>query len=112
MKIDSGSFVDQLRMLKGVGAIEKTPQGTSGIEGAIGGDSKTSFSDMLVKQYEESNRLGVEAENAIQRSILGQSDNPHETVIAVQKASVSLTLMMGIKERLERAYQEIIRTPI
>lgn len=48
-------------------------------------------------QYEESNRLGIEAEQAMQRSLLGQSENPHEAVIAVQKAGISLSLMMVLK---------------
>ena len=111
MKIDSGSFVDQLRMLKGVQGFEKPSEGHD-FDGAVGGVKKQSFSDLLMHQYEETNKLGLDAENAMQRSILGQSENPHEAVIAVQKASLSLSMMMGIKERLERAFQEIIRTPI
>lgn len=111
MKIDTGSFADQLRMLKNVDPIQK-PSSSRGIESTGTDSSKVSFSDMLVQQYEESNKLGIEAEQAMQKSLLGKSENPHEAIIAVQKATVSLSLMMGIKERLERAYQEIIRTPI
>lgn len=111
MKIDSGSFADQLRMLKNINPIER-PSQSSPISGDVSGAEKTSFSEVFMKQYEESNKLGLEAEQAMQKSILGQSQNPHDTVIAIQKASVSLSLMMGIKERLERAYQEIIRTPV
>lgn len=111
MKIDSGSFVDQLTMLKKINPIER-PSQSSPITPEVSGGQKTSFSEVLMKQYEESNTLGIEAEQAMQKSLLGQADNPHDTVIAIQKATVSLSLMMSIKERLERAYQEIIRTPV
>lgn len=111
MKIDGGgSLVDQLRMLKGIDGIQSPSPKIS--DGGVGGANKTSFSDMLIQKYEETNAEGVHAEQAIQNTILGKSDNPHETAIAVQKASVSLSLMLGVKERLERAYQEIMRMPV
>ena len=74
--------------------------------------NKVPFSDFLLQQFNQANTQGLEAEAAIQRSLTGEEVNPHATIIAVQKANVSLTLMMGIKERLERAYQELIRTPL
>lgn len=110
MKIEGGSLVDQLRMLKGVDGIQGPSPKVS--EGAVGGSNQTSFSDMLIQKYEETNTAGVQADQAIQNAILGKSDNPHEAAIAVQKASVSLSLMLGVKERLERAYQEIMRMPV
>ena len=110
MKIDGGSLVDQLRMLKGVDGIQSPSPKTS--DGGLAPGGKVSFSDMLMQKYEETNSMGVQAEQAIQNSILGKSENPHETAIAVQKASVSLSLMLGVKERLERAYQEIMRMPV
>lgn len=110
MKIEGGSLVDQLRMLKGVDGIQSPSPKVS--DGGVGQSAKTSFSDMLMQKYEETNTQGVQAEQAIQNTILGKSDNPHETAIAIQKASVSLSLMLGVKERLERAYQEIMRMPV
>ena len=76
------------------------------------GGKKVSFADYLAHQMEETNRLGIEAEQAIQRSVLGEETNPHQTMMAVQKADISLTLLTSIKDRLERAYTDLIRTPI
>ncbi|HMO16760.1 MAG TPA: flagellar hook-basal body complex protein FliE [Oligoflexia bacterium] len=115
MKIQAGNFENTLQLLKGVKAIEPVVgDKSSSVAGGVSGGNNgiQSFGDMLIKKYEETNTLGVEAERTIQRSILGEDQNPHEAVIAIQKASVSLSLMMGVKERLERAYQEIIRTPL
>jgi flagellar hook-basal body complex protein FliE len=108
MKIGDSSLVSQLNMLKGLKEIDtSTPKVQE-----VSGPKSQSFGDMLLQKYEEANDLGVAAERAIQKSVLGEDQNPHEAVIAVQKASVSLTLMLGVKERLERAYQDLIKTPI
>lgn len=111
MKVTGGSLIDQLEMLKGARGFESISPKSIPSEASESG-AVQSFGDMLLQKYEETNNLGVEAERAIQRSILGEDQNPHEAVIAVQKASVSLSLMMGVKERLERAFQELIKTPI
>lgn len=111
MKVGDSSLISQLNLIKNIKGIDSiSPKG--GTESAVSGTSGTSFGDMLLQKYEEANMDGIRAEQAIQRSILGEDQNPHEAVIAVQKASVSLTLMMGVKERLERAYQDLIKTPI
>ena len=112
MKVGPLEFSQQLKLMKGVDGIANPLGGEQKKIGETPGEQKQSFGEFLIRQIEAANRDGVEAERAIQRSIAGEETNPHETIIAVQKASVSLTLMMGIKERLERAYQELIRTPI
>lgn len=110
MKIGESSLVDQLKMLKGVDGIQAPSP--KGLEQGSGQGNQVSFADMLMNKYEETNNMGVQAEQAIQNAMLGKSDNPHETAIAVQKATVSLSLMLGVKDRLERAYQEILRMPV
>ena len=102
-------FSEQLRMLST--GVQTKPLAPSAKEAAPGTE-KASFGDFLAKQLEETNRQGIEAEQAIARAAAGEETSPHATMIAVQKATVSLTLMMSIKDRLERAYQEIIRTPV
>ncbi len=115
MEIKGLSFTDQLRMMRGVEGIypkksEGAAEGLSGVAPQAGG--KTSFADYLKQQFDETNKLGIEAESAIQRSVLGDETNPHAAMIAVQKADISLSLLMSVKERIERAYQELIRTPV
>ncbi len=104
------SMGEQLRMVRGVESI--IPKGNTSQAPEVGGAPKTSFADYLSQQFETVNQQGLDAEKAIQRSVLGKDENPHQTMIAVQKAEISLTLLMSVKERIERAYQEIIRMPI
>lgn len=114
MEIKGMSMLDQLRTIRGVESITPKAEGMGGVGGGNGGapGNKISFGDFLSQQFEESNRLGIEAEKAIQRSVTGEEQNPHAAMIAVQKADISLTLLMSLKERIERAYTELIRTPI
>ena len=111
MEIKGLSMLDQLRTIRGVESISPKAEGMGGAAGGAPGN-KISFGDFLSQQFEESNRLGIEAEKAIQRSVTGEEQNPHAAMIAVQKADISLTLLMSLKERIERAYTELIRTPI
>ncbi len=108
MKVGDSSLSNQLNLIKNLKGIESVTPKSSETQSSGG----VAFGEMLLQKYEEANTQGIEAERAIQRSVLGEDQNPHEAVIAVQKASVSLTLMLGIKERLERAYQDLIKTPI
>lgn len=116
MEIKGGmSMFDQLRSIRGVQDIipkTKIETGDGLSTGQPAAGNKVSFSDFLSQQFEEANTLGVEAEKAIQRSIMGEEKDPHSAMIAVQKADISLSLLMSLKDRIERAYQELIRTPI
>ena len=111
MEIKGLSLSDQLRMMRNVPSIQ--PIDKPGLDqDRSPKPGQVSFGEVLAKQFETANTSGVNAEKAIQQALMGETSNPHSTVIAVQKASVSLTLMMSIKERLERAYQDIIRMQI
>lgn len=102
--------VASMPQIRGVDSLTPTPVESGGASPA--GGKKVSFAEYLTHQMEETNRLGVEAEHAIQRSVLGEETNPHQTMMAVQKADISLTLLTSIKDRLERAYTDLIKTPI
>ncbi len=110
MKIGSIPISEELKMLRS-GGVMQTPKQTVDIESTNEGE-KLSFSELLGQQLSNANALGLEADKALAQEVAGENVQPHSTIIAVQKASISLTLMMSIKERLERAYQELIRTPL
>lgn len=111
MNIDSLDITQKLKMLSKVSSMEPIGGGSTTDSNSVG-TQQVSFGEFLSKQFSEVNAQGVEAEKSIQRNLLGEEVNPHNTMLAVQKANISLTLMMSIKERLERAYQELIRMQI
>jgi flagellar hook-basal body complex protein FliE len=44
--------------------------------------------------------------------MLGNTDQIHSSVIAMQEASVSLTLMVETRNKLVEGYQELLRMPV
>lgn len=44
-----------------------------------------------------------------QRVLLGDSDQLHQSVIAMQEASVALSLMVEVRNKLVDSYQELMR---
>jgi len=76
-------------------------------ESAAGG---TDFGKILFDQLKEVNKLQVESNRAIQELAAGKRDNIHETMIAMEKASVSFQMMMQVRNKIIEAYQEILKS--
>ncbi len=47
-----------------------------------------------------------------QRVLLGESDQLHQSVIAMQEASVAFTLMVEVRNKLVESYQELMRLQV
>lgn len=81
-----------------------------------GGETKTgstgAFSDALFKAVSEVNSLHQNADKAIRNVQGGQSNNLHETIIALEKADVSFRAMLTVRNKLIDAYQEIMRMQV
>lgn len=71
-----------------------------------------SFEKMLQKSMEEVNALQEQAEQAIQDLATGQTEDLHKTMILMEKAELSLKLMVQVRNKLLDAYQEIMRMPV
>jgi flagellar hook-basal body complex protein FliE len=51
--------------------------------------------------------------NAITRDVLlGKSDQLHQSVIAMQEASVAFQLMVEVRNKVVESYQELMRMPV
>lgn len=44
--------------------------------------------------------------------LLGKTDQLHQSVIAMQEASVSFSLMIEVRNKLVDSYQELMRMPV
>ncbi len=109
MKIDSLPLADKLKLLENVNPIMPNKTKDKGLNNSSKGES---FSDFLVNQLKEVNDLAMEGEKRLEEHIQGRSVNPHETYIALQKADISFQLLMRVRSQIQRAYDQIIRTPI
>ncbi len=53
-----------------------------------------------------------EANALTQKVLLGDSDQLHQSVIAMQEASVSFSLMVEVRNKLVESYQELMRMQV
>jgi flagellar hook-basal body complex protein FliE len=70
------------------------------------------FSDLLKDALSNVNDAQTEASEAVQQVLSGESKDIHSTMIALQKADVSLKLMLEVKNKIVEAYQEVMRTQV
>ncbi|KAA0257045.1 flagellar hook-basal body complex protein FliE [Deferribacter autotrophicus] len=75
-------------------------------------DNSVDFSDLLKKAIKEVNDAQLEADEAVKKVLNGETKDIHQTMIALQKADVSLKLMLEVRNKLLEAYQEIMRTQV
>lgn len=75
-------------------------------------DAGVGFSSTLSKAMTEVNQLQKEADLKIQKLSTGESNNIHDTMIAVEKADIALKLMMRVRNKIIDAYQEVMRMQV
>ncbi len=68
-----------------------------------------SFAQWLNKSVASVNEMQAEADSAAQKLVTGENKDIHGTMIAMQKANISMTLMMEVRNKIISAYDEIKR---
>lgn len=71
-----------------------------------------SFADTLKETISQTNQLQVEADQAIVDFASEENPDIHETMIAIQKADVSFQMIMEVRNKILKAYEEVMRTQI
>jgi len=71
-----------------------------------------SFGEILKTSLERINRFQQEADRAIQSLVLGRSQDLVGTLMTVEKAKLSLQVLVQVRNKLLEAYQEIMRMPL
>jgi flagellar hook-basal body complex protein FliE len=85
------------------------PAGSIRKEDRTPAPEQTSFGQWLKKSIEGVNKLQQEAESAATQLATGQNKDIHGTMIAMQKANVSMSLLMEVRNKVISAYDEIKR---
>ena len=90
------------------------PSFGDGASGPQAGGSVPSggFMDSLQHAISKANDIQLEASQATEALMTGQTQNVHQTMVALQEADVSFQLMMQIRNKLVTAYEEIQRMQI
>jgi flagellar hook-basal body complex protein FliE len=90
-----------------------TPLEPSSIGGPLpGGGAGNPFGDMLGQLVNEVNAKSAIANQATTGLLSGQNVSLHQTMIAMQEASVSFQLMVEVRNKLLDSYQELMRMQI
>lgn len=76
------------------------------------GKPKFNFQETLEESIRRVNDLQLQADQAIQDLVSGENKDLAQTMIAVQKASLSFQLMTQIRNKIVQAYEEVMRMPI
>lgn len=71
-----------------------------------------SFGEMLKSHLTEVNHLQTSADVAARKLASGQDKDIHNTMIAMEKASVAFQLTMQARNKMLEAYQEIMRMQV
>jgi len=74
-----------------------------------GGHSGASFLGSLKDAIAQVNEVQLDASQAVDKFVTGESENVHQMMMALQKADVSFQLMMQIRNKLVSAYEDIQR---
>jgi flagellar hook-basal body complex protein FliE len=91
------------------------PVTEGGLPGALGRTARPAgpgFSDSLKDAIAKVNTVQLEANQAVEQLMTGQSQNVHQAMVALQKADVSFQLMMQVRNKIVAAYEEIQRMQI
>ena len=82
-----------------------TPPGQAGRGGS-------QFLDSLKSAISQVNDVQLEAGRAVDALMTGQTENVHQTMVALQKADAAFQLMMQVRNKLVAAYEEMNRMQI
>jgi flagellar hook-basal body complex protein FliE len=70
------------------------------------------FTNLFETMIQSVNAKQIEAKDISRQVLLGQNDQLHQSVIAMQEASVAFTLMVEVRNKLVDSYQELMRLPV
>jgi flagellar hook-basal body complex protein FliE len=70
------------------------------------------FGQMLDQVLSSVNTTNARADEITQKVLLGDSGQLHQSVIAMQEASVAFSLMVQVRNKLVDSYQELMRMQV
>jgi flagellar hook-basal body complex protein FliE len=74
--------------------------------------AKDSFGKLLTDTISEVNRNQMNGESAVDKMHTGEAKHLHEVIIAVEQADVSLRMLVQMRNKVQQAYEEIMRMQI
>ena len=70
------------------------------------------FADVLKTAVSQVNNAQLASDSAVEKLQTGESRNLHEVMISMEKADISMRLMLQVRNKVLDAYQEIMRMQV
>ena len=70
------------------------------------------FTDLLKESIDKANDIQLQADRAAKELAAGRNKNIHETMLLMEKADMSLRLVMQVRNKIIEAYREIMRMQV
>lgn len=70
-------------------------------------ETEQNFGDFFIKQINETNQLQYQADQELQSLMIGESDNLHDVMVAMEEAKIALEMTTQVRNKIVDAYQEI-----
>lgn len=75
-------------------------------------EAQQNFSQVLQNAINNVNQAQVQSDIVTEKLVRGENVDLHEVMVAAQKASITLSATMEVRNKVVEAYQEIIRMPV
>jgi flagellar hook-basal body complex protein FliE len=85
---------------------------TAGAPASAGPKSEGGFARSLNDLLGGASAQDAKASEAVQQLATGQTDNLHGVALAAAKADLSLRLVVEVRNKLQDAYQEVMRMQV
>lgn len=75
-------------------------------------ESGSDFFEVLKESLNEVNNMQVKGDQALSDIATGEVKDLHSAAIAIDKAEISMKVMLEVRNKALNAYKEILKTPI
>lgn len=101
--------------LTGITPVNRVSSDGAIVKASSTGKTSNMFDTILnsaIDNINTTNSLLSDAENAKVSFALGEIDNPHDLMIAIDKASTALNYTVAVRDKFLEAYKEIMQMQI
>jgi len=78
---------------------------------AGGASASDAFSSILQQSIQNVSQLQTGAETSVNQFVSGEQDDPHTTMLAVQRSSLAFDMFVQVRNKIVQAYQEVMKMP-
>lgn len=89
-----------------------TPQQTGQVQKGTARSAAKSIATSFEEMFDEVNKDQIAAEKKVSEMMTGKNKDIPGTIMAMEKADVSLRMLMAVRNKIVNAYQEMMRMQV